>query len=869
MSQEKQFYCAIDLGTTNTVIAWGQQNLKTKNFEAKIIDLKVTMPNREKPYCKTVSSSVLFENDSSITVGEIAKHVKTIFPEKVVTSVKNKMGTNHIFNINNKNYTPEEISSYILNFALNGAKELFGEKPTDVIITVPASFDSEMRTATLKAAELSGINNDSSRNILLDEPRAAMFNFIDALDKGEYPNRLLDLERPKNVLVYDLGGGTLDVSLHKLWRNTNFEVEIEDYAISLHTLVGGDNFDNLLAQYFYSQISDQLPPLSDIEHQRVIAKLTQNAEVAKKLLTKKYEDYQLFSPDKKVEIEILHTNIFDGVDLDEILSMEEYENIISPLLAKNISLKNIEDIRQGQKNVSYENIIYPILDVLIKAEDKAGAPVKVDAILLNGGMTKLPIIKNRIKNFFGIEPISIQDPDLSVALGAVYYHYGLHQGKVYSSILNDTIGIEVSGNFVHHLAKAGVTLPYISPVYDNFKVLDGTTIIELPFYMGNRKDTLLPNRKITNRSYTFAKALLAEDKISIQIEINIDNIMIVKGWINDDKDKLFILEVDYTKQTVSDLIVENKPKKDYKDTFENCFKQSDLNQLYKLCNTYERTHMLGIKNTSMEHIKQISTTILSCSNKNTLAQTILIEIKNSKSIVYNQRLVLILGQLLCVISLTENCKKYFEETITKLEQYNKKTAPTLKSYYGAVIVAIGNSQEISLAPILEKLLYKPLIIKNYGNELFISLGKISNSLTCFCELIKLINTRSNNIIQIFWAIGKIGSREKVAPLPINKIENHIYDIIEFIKQSTHHNVQCNAIYAIAEICDRRFKNSINEVIKKDVLKFLEKFKPQFSNQQQKNRINKLLETAITLIDGNELSQEQKGCLLAIRSQLEL
>ena len=551
MENKKNYYCAIDLGTTNTTLAFGMINPQTGKLDAKCMKLKMKLAEGGVGKKDIVPSCVLIdvsENGEIVpTVGPYAKHMNSITPQNVVMSTKSEMGKNHTYEIEGKTLSPVDISAYILDFVLKNAKEYFKERPDDLVITVPASFDSEMRTDTIKAAKKAGIrvseDDGSDRNILLDEPRAALHNFINSLDKGELPEAIIDISTPKNVLVYDLGGGTLDVSLHKIWRNENGEVEFEDYAISLHTLVGGDNFDKIFTDYLYSRIENKIGQITESEKQRCMSKLRVLAENAKIDMTNQFFENQMMGFDDEIEMEITQANIHDNIAIDELVTEEEYEEIVSSLMGNEYTIENVKDVENGEI-MDTLNIIYPILDVLAKANEKAGEEVKVDAVLLNGGMTKLPLIQRRLERFFGIEPISLQDPDLSVALGGVYYHYNLHNGIKPKNILPDTIGIETNGG-VKHLAKAGVTLPHKSKVFDEFEVpKDGVNRIEIPFYLGNRTDTLPPNRQIANRSIRFDKGLKEGDKVSLQVEINTAKVIIATMWINGDEQNRRIMEVD-------------------------------------------------------------------------------------------------------------------------------------------------------------------------------------------------------------------------------------------------------------------------------------------------------------------------------------
>jgi molecular chaperone DnaK (HSP70) len=159
-------------------------------------------------------------------------------------------------------------------------------------------------------------------------------------------------------------------------------------------------------------------------------------------------------------------------------------------------------------------------------------------------MTKLKIIQDRIKDFFGFEPLTVLDPDMSVASGASVFHYYTYRGYKPTKIMNDSIGIELAGGIVEHLVPEGTVLPFKSKPIDKFTVEhDGATFIDLPFYMGRRKDTQFPNRKIATRRIKFPKALTSEDKIKLNIEVDEMSMMKINGSINDDKTTHFEVQL--------------------------------------------------------------------------------------------------------------------------------------------------------------------------------------------------------------------------------------------------------------------------------------------------------------------------------------
>lgn len=891
----KNYYCAIDLGTTNTTLAFGMVNPQTGKLDAKCVKLKMKLAEGGVGKRDIVPSCVLIdvsENGEIMpTVGPYAKHMNSITPQNVVMSTKSDMGKNHTYEIEGKTLTPVDISAYILDFVLKNAKEYFKERPDDLVITVPASFDSEMRTDTIKAAKKAGIrvveDDGIDRNILLDEPRAALHNFINSLDKCELPDTIIDISTPKNVLVYDLGGGTLDVSLHKIWRNENAEVEFEDYAISLHTLVGGDNFDKIFTEYLYSRIENKIGQITESEKQRCMSKLRVLAENAKIEMANQAFDNQMMELDNEIEMEIFQSNIHDNIAIDELVTEEEYEEIVESLMGNEYTLESVKDVEDG-KIMETLNIIYPILDVLAKANEKVGEEVKVDAVLLNGGMTKLPLIQRRLEKFFGIKPINPENPDLSVALGGVYYHYNLHNGIKPKNILSDTIGIETNGG-VEHLVKAGVTLPYKSKVFDKFAISrDGINRIEIPFYLGNRTDTLPPNRQIANRSIRFDKPLKDGDKVSLQVEINPAKVIIATMWINGDEKNRRVMEVDsnviesnehlaitsdQANSNMSYKFTKDKRSSEiYVDTDENKVGKGILSDFKKFCKQYENTRNNGVKKSFMDKIKNIEKQIKACTNKHEMYDFLVDEIRNSgDSYFYKSRLCITFGELIKVVGIKEDIINFASKEIENL-QYNIGCyiSPNKKTYIRSLIEALAKSKDERVESIFIDAFNLKCDI-NDKNYIIRSIGKVANSVDTFNYIYDYLCDSGDEREEIFWALGKIGSREKEIPLNIKDIDYVIDDFVDVIKNGSEYvSSQYNALYALAEICDRRIggDNCISEAKGNNVIRSIKNAKlKKMTAAVQDRQFNQMKEIAISVIEGQQLTEEQERCLLDVRSKL--
>jgi molecular chaperone DnaK len=342
----------IDLGTTYSAIAYVDEHGKP-----------VIVPNQESE--RITPSVVLFDGDN-IIVGNTAKEAAKVEPHRVVSRVKQHMGDpQFVFEYEGQAFSPEDISSFILRKVVGDAELALGgeEKITDVVITCPAYFGTEEREATANAGRLAGLTVRS----ILNEPTAAAIAY--GLEQGE----------DQTVLVYDLGGGTFDITM----------IEIKDRLIRVictggdHRL-GGALWDEgvvmHLAESFKGQTSEESDPLDDAE---VLNDLFLQAERGKKTLTQR----------DKAPFRVTHAGHQARVELER----EKFEEITKHLLDRTVELTR---------------------DMLRDAEGKGYT--KFDKIILVGGATRMPQVRNRLVAEFGMEPESY-DPDEAVAKGAALF----------------------------------------------------------------------------------------------------------------------------------------------------------------------------------------------------------------------------------------------------------------------------------------------------------------------------------------------------------------------------------------------------------------------------------------------------------------
>ena len=383
----------IDLGTTNSCVSVLEAG------EAKVI------PNPEGG--RTTPSVVSFKKGEKI-VGEAAKRQALTNPN-TVSSIKRLMGTNEKVELEGKKYTPEEISAMILGYLKEYAERYLGEKVDKAVITVPAYFNDAQRQATKNAGKIAGLEVER----IINEPTAA------ALAYG------LEKDHSGTVLVYDLGGGTFDVSILELGDGV---FEVKSSAGNGH--LGGDDFDNRIVEYLVSEFKKE-NGVDLSKDKMAMQRLKEAAEKAKKELSGVVST-QISAPfiAKGDDGEPLH--------LDITLSRAKFEDLIRDLV---------------------EETIPPVRDALKEAKLSAS---EINKVILVGGSTRIPMVYDLVKKELGKEPSCEVNPDEVVSLGAAIQG-GVLTGDVNDIVLLDvtplSLGLETLGGVMTTLIPRNTTIP--------------------------------------------------------------------------------------------------------------------------------------------------------------------------------------------------------------------------------------------------------------------------------------------------------------------------------------------------------------------------------------------------------------------------
>lgn len=427
----------IDLGTTNSCVA------VLEGGEPTII------PNNEG--MRTTPSVVAFTKDGERLVGEPAKRQAVTNADRTITSIKTHMGTDYNVKIDGKDYSPQEISAIILQKLKADAENYLGDKVTEAVITVPAYFTDAQRQATKDAGKIAGLEVKR----IINEPTAASLAY--GLDK---------LDEEKKILVFDLGGGTFDISILEIGDGT-FEV----LATAGNNKLGGDDFDKIVIDY----LADEFQKAEGVDlrsDNMSLQRLKEAAEKAKKELSS--------TMSTNINLPFITATAEGPKHLNMDLTRAKFNELTADLVRK-----TMEPTKQAMKDAGLANS-------------------DIDDVLLVGGSTRIPAVQDAVKNFIGKDPHKGINPDECVAAGASI-QAGVLTGEVNDILLLDvtplSLGIETLGNVFTKIIERNTTIPAKkSQVFST--AADNQTAVDIHVLQGERAmsydNTTLGRFQLTN-----------------------------------------------------------------------------------------------------------------------------------------------------------------------------------------------------------------------------------------------------------------------------------------------------------------------------------------------------------------------------------
>lgn len=579
-------YIGIDLGTTNSTVSVANLTMRG-DVEAQALEVAQVDESGNAIVTDQTLPSVLYLDDQGQPyVGRFAKRMNGVYPQRVIKEAKRFIGQDVSWEIDRETIRPEMVSSYVLKILKAQAEEYYaGEKIDRVVITIPANFNFQQQQATKAAGVLSGFDKNNIH--MIPEPTAALIDFLNEEKKLDPSVRRLKLDGgKKNLMVFDLGGGTCDVSILQVGETNNGGIDIQELSISQYTELGGIDFDrkvvNELMKKLLKHVGLNFNQLKSKNDKKDILRLWENlldfAEKAKKFFSTRIENQLRTSQSDYYE----NKEQFDGLTYREMLSNQLPAELITTLSITKKEYDNvIEELLYKEKSKKGTNIEEPILNALETAKIGEMTVDDIDAVFLVGGMTFYHTIQERIYEIFGrrIKPIKSINPLFAVSRGAAVYHHQIDrinfkssdqisiadteitsQDVVFTNTIPNNVYIDVIGADPVALLEKGTKLPFERIIEDRFIVTGPSATktvnaMQLELFTASSAKSI-HTKKLKSATVNFKKPVTVNSKLVLKVECNQEREVSIRAWLESDETEVVDVNIgshEFTEEEIENL----------------------------------------------------------------------------------------------------------------------------------------------------------------------------------------------------------------------------------------------------------------------------------------------------------------------------
>jgi len=558
-------HVGIDLGTTNTVLSYARRKVRG-GIEPKVLKINQLDEFNASVHEEILPSVLFLDFEGNVVIGKKAKCMKQYHPERTISNSKRYMGTSMVFNIGDRQFTPVDVATYILQVCKATIEQNFGGKEIEqVTITVPASFNTDQIRDTRLAAIKAGFSADKIR--IIPEPTAAFIDFVNDQFELLEEDRLIDLSSKKRVLVFDLGGGTCDIVVMDVEQN-GMSLKVEEKAVGRYNELGGIDFDlaatKYLIQKFFTENKIKEDDVDLVEQSQMVNKLLVFCEKAKEYFSNQII-YESSEDKSNLTFKMNIPEFFRGKSQLFSISLKEYNLATKELYKRSgVQAKTIEDFEKCK------NIVDPIFETFERYDI---SPNSIDYVFATGGMSLYYKVREKLQQVFPKSKLIVATNPLEVVSrgAAIFSFYEVEIKKqtsdqediskpascnissemeiITKTVLAESIMIDVEEGLPREIIPKNQTVPFKGVIKDSFKVTSPSGI-KIDIYAGeNCYDCKMRIQKSFTGKFKFP--VTPGTPLDIEYEIDENKFLKIRVVVKDGINPPIDLDVDADIKTLN------------------------------------------------------------------------------------------------------------------------------------------------------------------------------------------------------------------------------------------------------------------------------------------------------------------------------